>query len=76
MELVFKQQNNENTVEIRFFFFLHLLFDSENLYSILIFERKNDNVLIFNIVHFPNFEISASLYCHPLISTTPNSFKI
>ena len=25
-------------------------------------ERKNDIVLTFNIVHFPNFEISASLY--------------
>ena len=24
------------------------------------FERKNDKVLIFNNVHFPNFEISAS----------------
>ena len=23
------------------------------------FERKNDNVLTFNIVHFPNFDISA-----------------
>ena len=75
MELVFKQKNNENIVEIHFFF-LHLLFDSENLYSILIFKIKNDNVLIFNIVHLPNFEIGASLYCHPLISTTPNSFKI
>ena len=25
------------------------------------FERKNDKVLTFNIVYFPNFEISASL---------------
>ena len=25
------------------------------------FERQNDMVLIFNIVHFPNFETSASL---------------
>ena len=24
-------------------------------------ERKNDKVLIFNIVHFPNIEISANL---------------
>ena len=24
-------------------------------------ERKNDNVLKFNIVHFPNFEIDESL---------------
>ena len=30
------------------------------------FERKNDKVLIFTIVHFPKFEISA----------TPDSFKI
>ena len=29
------------------------------------FERKNDEVLTFNIVHFPNFEISASLYLVP-----------
>ena len=29
------------------------------------FERKNYNVLIFNIAHFPNFEISASLYIAP-----------
>ena len=29
------------------------------------FERKNDKVLTFNIVHFPNFEISASLYLAP-----------
>ena len=26
------------------------------------FKRKSDKVLIFNIVHFPNFEVSASLY--------------
>ena len=26
-----------------------------------IFERKNDKVLAFDIAHFPNFEISASL---------------
>ena len=25
------------------------------------FERKNDKVLTFNIVHFPNFETSMSL---------------
>ena len=25
------------------------------------FDRKNDDVLTFNIVHFPNFEISAAL---------------
>ena len=26
------------------------------------FERKDDNVLTLNIVHFPNFEISACFY--------------
>ena len=25
------------------------------------FEEENDKVLTFNIVHFPNFELSASL---------------
>ena len=29
------------------------------------FERKNNKVLTFNIVHFPNVEISASLYLAP-----------
>ena len=29
------------------------------------FERKYDKVLTFNIVHFPNFEISASLLLAP-----------
>ena len=29
------------------------------------FERKNDKVLTFNIVHFPDFEISDSLYLAP-----------
>ena len=35
--------------------------DSENSCFILILKEKNDKVSIFNIVHFPNFEISASL---------------
>ena len=26
------------------------------------FERKNAKVVTFNIVHFPNFEVSASFY--------------
>ena len=30
------------------------------------FERKNDKILTFNIVHLPNFEISASLQSAPL----------
>ena len=29
------------------------------------FERKYDKVLTFNIVHFPNFEITASLLLAP-----------
>ena len=29
------------------------------------FERKNDKVLTFNIVRFPNFEVSASLLLAP-----------
>ena len=29
------------------------------------FERKNDKILTFNVVHFPNFEISASLELAP-----------
>ena len=29
------------------------------------FERKNDKILTFNIVHFPNFEINASLSLAP-----------
>ena len=38
-------------------------YSKDHVYSY--FERKNDKVLTFNIVHFPNFEISAA----------PNSFK-
>ena len=29
------------------------------------FERKYDKVLTFNIIHFPNFKISASLLLAP-----------
>ena len=29
------------------------------------FERKDDKVLTFDIVHFPNFEINASLLLPP-----------
>ena len=39
--------------------------DSEKLCFILILKEKNNNVLIFNIVRFPNFEISASLLLAP-----------
>ena len=41
------------------------LFDSENLCFILIFERKYDKVLTFDIVHFPYFEKSDSLLLAP-----------
>ena len=34
--------------------------------------EKNDKVLTFNIVNFPNFEIK----CFPLLSAARNSFKI
>ena len=47
------------------FFIMFGLFDSENLCFILIFERKYDKVLTFDIVHFPYFEISASLLLAP-----------
>ena len=30
------------------------------------FERKYDKVLTFNMLHFPNFDISASLLLAPL----------
>ena len=46
------------------FRFFHWFIDIENLFYY--FERKNDKVVKFNTVHFPNFEIS----------TAPNSFKI
>ena len=32
------------------------------------FERKNNKILTFNIVHLPNFEMSASLELAPLIT--------
>ena len=59
MELVCKQQNNKNIVDIYIFFHYIWCTDSENLFHSYL-ERKNDKVLVFNIVHFPNFEISAS----------------
>ena len=43
--------------------FVYIWFtDSENLFYS---ERKNDKVLAFNIVHFPNFKISDSLKLAP-----------
>ena len=44
----------------RFFYYIWSI-DSGNLSFILFFERKHDKFLTFNIVHFPNFEINASL---------------
>ena len=50
-----------------FRFFKYIWFiDSENLCFILMLKEKNGKVLTCNIVHFPNFEISAA----------PNSFLI
>ena len=37
------------------------------------FERKNDKVLTFNIAHFPNFKISASLLLAPPSTKRRNS---
>ena len=51
-----------------FRFFHYIWFtDSENLFHSY-FERKNDKVLTFNIVYFPNFEISATPQVQNLIS--------
>ena len=47
----------------RFFHYIWFI-DGENLFCSYI-ERKNDKVLTFNIVHSPNFEISASLLLVP-----------
>ena len=45
-----------------FQFFHYIWFiDSENLCFILILKENMTRFLTFNIVHFPNFEISASL---------------
>ena len=40
------------------------------------YERKCDKVLTFDIVHFPNYKISASPLLAPSNSAAPNSFKI
>ena len=60
MQLVCKQENNENIAEIHIFL-LYLFFDGKNLCFILIFTSKKDKVLMFNIVHSLSFEISTSL---------------
>ena len=38
------------------------------------FERKYGKVLTFNIVHFPNFEISASLLTPPCYKRRTQQF--
>ena len=43
----------------RYFHYIWFI-DGENLFHSY-FEKKNDKVLTFNIVYFPNCEISASL---------------
>ena len=60
MQLVCKQENNENIAEI-YIFLLYLFFDGKNLCFTLIFTRKKDKVLMFNIVHSLSFEISTFL---------------
>ena len=52
---------------LMFRFFQYILFiDSENLCFILILEEKWQ-VLTLNIVHFPNFEMSATPHARVLI---------
>ena len=54
---------NNKTMKIFLIFrlFNYIWFiDSENLCFILILREKNDKVLTFNVVHFPNFGISPS----------------
>ena len=75
MELVRKQENNENIVDIYiviqiisiivdFFIILGLLILIQFVFHSY-FERKNDKVLTLDVVRFPNFEISASLHLSP-----------
>ena len=47
------------------FFYYDWFIASENLCFILILKEKNNKVLIFNIVNFPNFEISALISAAP-----------
>ena len=68
---------NNKTMKVLFIFrFFHYIWfiDSENLCFILISKETT-----FNIVHFPNFEISASLQLAPrlpLLNAARNSFRI
>ena len=52
----------------RFFHYVWFI-DSENLFHSY-FERKYDKVLTLNIVHFSNFEISASLKLVPHLTVS------
>ena len=47
----------------RFFHYIWFI-DSENLFHSY-FERKNDKVLTFHVIPFPNFERSASFLLAP-----------
>ena len=40
------------------------------IYVSFLFWKKNDKVLAFNFVHFPNFEISASLQLAPHLAVS------
>ena len=53
-------ENKQILLKFRYFCYI-CFFDGENLCFILTLKRKNDKVWTFNIAHFPNFEISASL---------------
>ena len=75
MELVCKQENNENIVDIYiviqiisiivdFFIILGLLILIQFVFHSY-FERKNDKVLTLDVVRLSNFEISASLHLSP-----------
>ena len=59
MELVVTYKTIKILLIFRSFHYIWFI-DSENLCFILIL-KKRDKVLTFNIVHFPNFEISTSL---------------
>ena len=58
-----EQYANNKTMKMwlifRFFYYIWFI-DSKNLCFILVLKEKNDKVLTFFIVHFPNFEIGAA----------------
>ena len=74
MELVRKQENNENIVDIYIVIqIISIIVDFFIIFGLLIvkicvsflFWKKNDKVLTLDVVRFPNFEISASLHLSP-----------